>query len=251
MIKEGYSLVWNDEFEKDGPPDPEKWSFDVGNHQWYNGELQAYTNRKDNVYVKDGHLYIIARKQKDGEREYTSARVTTSGKKSWKYGYFEIKAKLPKGKGSWPAIWMLPDSQKQGRRWPECGEIDIMEHAGCNEDRIVFSLHSAKHNHTRNDTVQYSTTREVEGVCSSFHTYGMEWTPDFIKYYVDDILLCQYNKTDDKEDMTEAAWPYDQPFYLILNIAVGGSMGGEVDEKSLPYVMEVDYVRVYQKSILS
>lgn len=246
-IKEGYRLVWSDEFEYEGAPDSEKWNYDIGNHQWANNELQAYTNRPENVHVKDGKLIIRALKEKDGEREYTSARLITYGKQSWKYGYFEFRVKLPKGKGSWPAVWMLSDAIKEGAKWPRCGEIDIIEHAGKEENQLFFSLHSERHNHTRKDTKQYTVFKQYPGICEEFRVYAMDWTPEYIEFYVDGKSQCCFNKTDDKEDQSETAWPFDQPFYLLFNIAVGGSLGGEVFEEELPFVMEVDYVRVYQK----
>ncbi len=246
MVPKGYQLVWEDSFEYEGSLKQADWSCEVG-ERWANNEQQAYTDRQTNVCVKDGKLFLTARKEQQGIREYTSGRVTTAGKHSWQYGYFEIRAKLPSGHGSWPAIWMLPDSIKNGVRWPRCGEIDIMEHVGRMENKIWFSLHSERHNHTRKDTKQYTVIKDYEKVCTEFHTYGMEWTKDAIEFFVDGESACSYQKTDDTEDQSEAAWPFDQPFYLILNIAVGGGLGGEIDEASLPYQMEVDYVRVYQK----
>lgn len=242
-----YHLVWSEEFDYEGQPNPEKWNYDVGNHQWANRELQAYTDRENNVSVKDGKLVIRALKEKDGDRQYTSARMTTYDRQSWQYGYFEIRAKLPSGRGSWPALWFLPDDIRQGVRWPLCGEIDMMEHTVVNKDVLVYSLHSLKHNHTRNDVVQYSTSVRHPGVCEEFHVYGMEWTADYVEYFLDGESVCKYRKTDDKEDQTELAWPYDKPYYLIMNIAVGGMMGGPVTDEDLPFIMEVDYVRVYQK----
>jgi beta-glucanase (GH16 family) len=246
-LKPGYHLVWRDEFDYQGLPDASKWNYDLGNHQWANRELQAYTNRPENVYVKDGVLTVRALKERDGEREYTSARLVTYGRQSWQYGFFEIRAKLPKGKGSWPAAWMLSDAIVKGTPWPRCGEIDIMEHVGRREDRLLFSLHSDRHNHTRTDTVKYTKACNVEGVCNGFHDYQMEWTPEYIEFFVDGTSICSFHKADDPDDRTEASWPFDQPFYLIINIAVGGTMGGEVDEAALPYVLEIEHVRVYQK----
>jgi len=247
MIKEGYHLVWRDEFEYEGAPDPQKWNYDLGNQQWANRELQAYTDRPDNVFVKDGKLNIKAMKETDGEREYTSTRLITYGRQSWQYGMFEFRVRLPKGKGSWPVVWMLSDAIRTGTHWPKCGEIDIIEHTGKQENRLLFSLHSERHNHQRTDTKKYTEVGEYAGVCEEFHDYSMEWTPEFIEFYVDGISTCRFQKSDDLEDQTESSWPFDQSFYLILNIAVGGSLGGEVDEASLPYVMEVGHVRVYQK----
>jgi beta-glucanase (GH16 family) len=246
-LKQGYQLVWSDEFDYEGVPDPAKWNYDLGNHQWANRELQAYTNRPGNVYVKDGKLVIKAQKEKDGEREYTSTRLITYGKQSWQYGLFEFRVKLPKGKGSWPAVWMLSDSIKTGTPWPACGEIDIIEHTGAHENQLFFSLHSEGHNHRRKDAKQYTEFYDFVGVCEEYHDYSMEWTSEYVEFYVDGKSTCRYNKSDDQEDQSEVSWPFDQPFYLIFNIAVGGALGGDVDEASLPYQMEVDYVRVYQK----
>ena len=246
MIPTGYELVWEDNFDYSGSLREQDWSCEVGEH-WANNEQQAYTDRLQNVEVRDGKLHIQSLKETYGIREYTSGRINTYGKHSWQYGYFEIRAKLPEGHGSWPAIWMLPNSIHEGKPWPECGEIDIMEHIGRKQDDIWFSLHSGRHNHTRKDTQQYTVIKPYENMTTQFHTYGMEWTEDYIEFYVDGVSACVFRKADDTEDQTEHAWPFDQPFYLILNIAVGGGLGGEIDDTSLPYHMEVEYVRVYQK----
>lgn len=241
-----YELVWEDDFTYEGAPDGTKWNYDLGNHQWANQELQAYTDRPGNVSVRGGKLVIRALKEQDGERQYTSTRLTTFGRQSWQYGYFEIRAKLPAGGGSWPALWFLPDDIHQGVRWPLCGEIDMLEHSGQHPGDVFYSLHSQKHNHSLRDGVQYTTTIHREDICEDFHIYGMEWTPEHVEYFLDGESVCLYRKADDAEDQTEKAWPYDKPYYLILNIAVGG-LGGPVAEEALPFVMEVDYVRVYQK----
>jgi beta-glucanase (GH16 family) len=246
MIPEGYQLVWEDNFDYEGKLREEDWTYNVG-ERWANNEQQAYTDRLTNVYVKDGALHLVSLKEKQGIRDYTSGRVTTAGKHSWQYGYFEICAKLPTGRGSWPAIWMLPDSIGNGRHWPECGEIDIMEHIGRMEDKIWFSLHSDRHNHTRKDTKQYTVIKDYEKVCSEFHTYAIEWTEDAIEFFVDGESACIFRKSDDEEDQTQAAWPFDQPFHMILNIAVGGGLGGEIDESALPYHMEIKHVKIYQR----
>ncbi len=247
LLHKDYRLVWSDEFNYEGTPDPVKWSYDLGNHQWANRELQAYTDRPSNVSVKDGRLMIKAIKEQDGEREYTSTRLTTYGRQSWQYGLFEFRVKLPKGRGSWPAVWMLSDAIMEGTPWPLCGEIDIIEHAGREQDQLFFSLHSEKHNHTRKDTKRYTVFKEFPGVSDEFHDYHMEWTPEYLEFYVDGVSACRFSKDDDTEDQSISSWPFDQPFYLIFNIAVGGTMGGEVEETELPFVMEIEHVRVYQK----
>ncbi|WP_139904489.1 glycoside hydrolase family 16 protein [Clostridium thermarum] len=269
MNKRALKLVWSDEFDYEGRPDPEKWSYEVGNHQWPNNEAQAYTDRPANIRVEDGKMIITALKEQDGEREYTSAKLVTYGKASWKYGRIEVRAKLPGGRGAWPAIWMMPDSFHEGIDWPNCGEIDIMEFipnatnskifrmtsrqndmaSSFNPEKsiVLFSLHSELHNHSNKDTVQYThMTQEVETAATEFHTYGIDWTEDYIEFFVDDKPMVRYNKSDDNEDQSFRSWPFDQPFYLIMNIAVGGSLGGEIHDEDLPYVMEIESVKVYQ-----
>uniref|UniRef100_UPI004055D7A2 glycoside hydrolase family 16 protein n=1 Tax=Acetatifactor sp. TaxID=1872090 RepID=UPI004055D7A2 len=260
MNLKDYQLVWEDTFDYEGCPDPAKWNFEVGNHQWPNRELQAYTDRPTNVFVKDGKLVIRAIKEQDGEREYTSAKMNTFGRQSWTYGYFEFKVKIPSGVGSWPAIWMMPEHIRLPREeqekmgiapenmgWPNCGEIDIMEHIGRRQNYLLFSLHCKNHNHANPDTIQYTTGKQFnEDLSEDYHVYGMEWTEDYIEYFVDGESCCRYNKSDDP-NQSHDSWPFCKPFYLILNIAVGGGLGGPVTDEDLPFEMFVDYVRVYQK----
>lgn len=261
MHLENYQLVWEDDFDYEGCPDQSKWTFEVGNHQWPNRELQAYTNRETNVFIKDGNLVIRAVKEQDGEREYTSTKITTKGKKSWTYGYYEFRAILPKGVGSWPAIWMMPDSSsltdedkerfsltQEDLHWPNCGEIDIMEHVGRRQNNVLFSLHCKNHNHANPNTVHYTkATQFEEDLSTDYHIYAMEWTEDYIEYFVDGNSCCRYNKADDIVEKMHDSWPFDKPYYLIMNIAVGGGLGGPVADEDLPFEMIVDYVRVYQK----
>ena len=242
-MKQGYALVWADEFDREGRPDPDKWAFEVG-PKWANREEQAYTDRPDNAFVQDHQLHIRALRESRMGRNYTSARMTTYPHAAWQYGYFEIRAKIPCGVGSWPALWFMPVSSKQGVRWPLCGEIDMMEHTMLEPDTLVYSLHSEKINHTRPLERQRSTRVLSPGASKAFRVYGMEWTRDSIAYFLDGEPVCRYDRggTEDVE-----IWPFDQPFFLIMNIAVGGFMGGPIREADFPYEMIVDYVRVYQK----
>lgn len=236
-----YQLVWSDEFDYEGPPDPAKWGYELGAGGWGNDELQCYTDLLENAWVKDGCLHLQAIKTDNG---YTSARLTTYGKKSWKYGRVEFRAKLPKGKGSWPALWMLPDDIHKGVPWPLCGEIDIMEHVGKDEDRIHVSLHTDLYNHVLN--TQRTHFEPLENATQSYHTYAMEWTEQAIEFFYDGRSVAKFVKGENGSDITERGWPFDKPYFILMNIAVGGFWGGPVDDNRLPFVMEVDYVRVYQ-----
>ena len=234
------SLVWSDEFDADGMPDSEKWAYDVGGNGWGNNELQYYTEEdSDNVEVKDGHLIITARQEKFGDNPYTSAKLVTQGKAEWQYGRIVVSARLPEGKGTWPAIWMLPDVEKLD--WPEDGEIDIMEHVGYDPGVVHGTVHTDAYNHRKG--TQVGEQVQVPDFNTAFHEYAIEWTPEEIRWYLDGE---QYHSF--QNEGNEAAWPFDKPFYLILNLAVGGDWGGTegVDPDIWPQSMEVDYVRVYK-----
>ncbi|ERJ11606.1 glycoside hydrolase family 16 protein [Haloplasma contractile] len=243
-----YSLVWEDQFDYEGKPDPNKWHLETGGHGFGNAEKQYYTDCIENAYVKEGKLTIVAKKEDYKNNNYTSAKLSTNGIDSWQYGRFEIKAKLPKGQGTWPAIWMLSDAFKGGRRWPLCGEIDIMEHVGRDQDKIHFSLHSEKYNH--NKKTQLTDFHHIEGVSETFKIYTVEWTPEYIRFLVDNTPYKTFYKAENNcnNDTDEVCWPFDQPFYLILNIALGGFLGGRIDDAIFPQKLEVDYVRIYQKN---
>ena len=232
--------AWADEFDYAGKPDPAKWGYDLGGGGWGNNELQYYTDRIDNASVGDGVLTITARKEPFGERGYTSARLVSKGKGDFRYGRFEARAKLPSGRGTWPAIWMLPTDWKYGD-WPRSGEIDIMEHVGFDPGRVHISVHTQAYNHVAG--TQKTATRLVEGVMDGFHRYRVDWTPDAIRGYIDDVPMFEFRNEGTGPD----AWPFDQRFHWLLNVAVGGNWGGQkgVDEAVFPARMQVDYVRVY------
>lgn len=242
---EGYTLVWNDEFDEssDGLPLTSKWWYETAEPGWVNNELQTYiAGRKGDIVtadVSDGTLKIRA--IKDGNRIY-SARINTTS--NWTYGYFEARLKLPKGKGTWPAFWMMP-SVWSG--WPDGGEIDIMEHVGCVPTEVSSSIHCKSYYHAIN--TQKTAARKVPGVMDEFHTYALEWTETYIKTYVDGEVLFYYNPDDYPQGRTANTWPFNKPFELKLNLAWGGDWGGMygVDESALPATYEIDYVRVFQK----
>jgi len=234
-------LVWSEEFNYSGLPDTSKWSYDVGGHGWGNNELEYYTrNRRENARVESGNLVIEARKEKWENQEYTSARLVTKWKADWKYGRIEVRAKIPAGLGSWPAIWMLASTNPL--EWPDDGEIDIMEHVGYDQGRIHGSIHCKKYNHVIG--TQKTATVMVPDCSTSFHVYGLQWTADSIKIMVDDNVYFRFANEHTGKD----AWPFDQPFHILLNIAVGGNWGGQkgVDDKIFPIRMEIDWIRVYQ-----
>jgi beta-glucanase (GH16 family) len=241
----GFQLVWNDEFDNAGLPDPKKWGYDVGGHGWGNQELQYYTeNRKENARVENGKLIIEAKMENFQGSSFTSARLITKNRGDWTYGRFEIKAKIPYGKGTWPAIWMLPTVWNLGNGgWPDNGEIDIMEHVGYNPGVIHASTHCNKYVHSKN--TQKTGTTQVLDAMTAFHTYTIEWTESEIKAYVDD----KHYFTSVNENRGWEYWPFYKDFHLILNIAVGGTWGGAqgIDPNVFPQKMEVEYVRVYKK----
>lgn len=233
--------IWADEFDYEGLPDPAKWGYDIGGHGWGNNELQYYTNDIKNAGVADGILTITAIKENKEGKEYTSARLVTKNKGDFLYGRFEIKAKLPTGKGTWPAIWMLPTDWEYGG-WPKSGEIDIMEHVGYDQNRVHITVHTEAYNHSIG--TQVGKSRIVSTASTEFHLYRVDWTPKEIKGYIDDVLLFTFPN----ERKGSATWPFDKRFHLLLNIAVGGNWGGAqgVDPEVFPASMEVDYVRVYK-----
>jgi beta-glucanase (GH16 family) len=241
-----YRLVWADEFNYRGLPDRTKWSYDVGGHGWGNKELQFYTERrKANARVERGSLIIEARRDNWSGHEYTSARLVSKANGNWTYGRFEIRAKLPSGDGVWPAIWMLPTEKSYGG-WPNSGEIDIMEQVGFEPHVVHASVHTKAYNHPIKTHKTAST--EVSNATTAFNVYAVEWTPEEIRGYVNERQYFTFKNerlTNSAADYKE--WPFDRPFHLLLNIAVGGTWGGAhgVDESIWPQRMEIDYVRVY------
>lgn len=232
-------LVWADEFASVGEPDQKKWAYDAADSGKYNQELQVYTSSRANSNVKDGMLTISALKNSAGA--WSSARLYTKGRADWTYGYIEVRAKLPAGKGTWPAIWMMPSNDTYGG-WPNSGEIDIMEYVGFDPDKIHTSAHTESFNHRIG--TQKTRYAYVKDVCTEFHTYAIEWSAKGIFWYVDDkpyYFFLNQNKT-------TAEWPFDKPFFIILNVAMGGSWGGMngMDNSLTKADMIVDYVRVYQ-----
>lgn len=238
-VPEGYKLVWNDEFNEGTEPGGEWW-YETGAGGWGNNELQnyvaGYQGTDQLASVKDGILTITAKKI--GSTVY-SIRMNTN--KSWKYGYFEARLKLPTGKGTWPAFWMMP---KNFTAWPADGEIDIMEEVGYRPNYVSSAIHCTSYNHS----IGTEKTKEVylPSAQTEYHVYALEWTEDYIRTYVDGVELFYF--ANDKKGNKDT-WPFNAPFYLKLNLAWGGNWGGAqgVDEAALPATYQIDYVRVFQK----
>ena len=256
-----YQLVWADEFENEGKPDPANWAYEYGFIR--NNEKQYYTDSLKNVRVTDGHLIIEARKEKIANAkfksedykdkswlqyipkidtaQYTSASLTTIDLAEWTYGKIEVKAKLPGGVGQWPAIWML-GANREEVGWPKCGEIDIMEHVGFNKDSIFGTIHTQAYNHMIG--TQRGKKIFIDKPYDTFHIFSLEWTPEKMDFLLDGVV---YNHIKNEHKSTDE-WPFDQPFHLKLNIAIGGGLGGQkgIDDSVFPQQMVIDYVKVYQ-----
>ena len=237
---DGYKLVWADEFDVDGAPNPKNWTYELMRKGQVNNEEQEYVNSLDNAWVEDGVLHIKA--IKEGER-ITSARMITRGKQSWLYGKVEASIKLPKGKGVWPAFWMMPEKRTYGG-WPNSGEIDILEFVGYMRGVVHGSVHTGKYHHMIG--TQKGTNTPLESCSDEFHTYSLEWSPERIDIAVDGNVYFSFENDGAGDTGT---WPFNHPFYIIMNVAFGGGWGGAegVDYSVLPCTMEVDWVRVYQR----
>lgn len=237
-----FKLVWSDEFKYTGLPDSAKWNYDVGGHGWGNQELQFYTDKRSaNARVENGELIIEAKKEPWQGLNYTSARLVTKGKAAWQYGKIAVRAKLPQGRGSWPAIWLLGTNTPL--RWPDDGEIDIMEHVGFDPGKIHASIHCKKYYFSIG--TQKTATTMVRDCSDKFHVYAAECDQESIQLSVDDKVYFNFQN----EHNGYEAWPFDNRMYLLLNIAVGGSWGGQqgVDDAIWPQRMTIDYVRVYNR----
>jgi beta-glucanase (GH16 family) len=239
-VPQGYTLVWQDEFDDSRMPDTKKWYYETGGGGWGNNELENYipgfSGTDTCAFISNGILNIVAKKVGN---QILSIRMNTND--SWTYGYFEARMKIPVGKGTWPAFWMLP---KNFKTWPDDGEIDIMEHVGYDPNNIVCTIHCKAYNHGIG--TQKGATKFVSTAQTDFHVYAVEWTADYIYGYVDGVRYFTFanDKTGNKN-----TWPFNVPFYLKLNLAWGGDWGGAqgVDETKLPATYQIDYVRVYQK----
>ena len=247
----GWTLAWSDEFNgPDGsPPDPSKWTYDMGAKGWGNKELECYTNRLQNAQIKGGNLVITAQDENitcsDGvSSAYTSARLKTQGLFSQAYGRFEASIKIPKGQGMWPAFWMLGDDIGSVG-WPKAGEIDIMENIGKEPGTVHGSLHGPSTVKRTSDTTALFSLPAGQSFADTFHLYAVEWEPGVVRFYVDKNLYATFTSS---QWPAGGTWVFDHPFFIILNVAVGGFWPGSPDSTTVfPQQMLVDYVRVYTK----
>ncbi len=257
-IVDGWVPTWCEEFNYEGKPDESIWNYQVGGNGWGNGEHQYYT-KGENVEVKDGFLHIIARKEKYGGKEYTSSRINTSGKADFKYGRFDIRAKLPRTRGSWPAIWMMPTKGVYGG-WPRSGEIDIMEHSATYAlNHYMGTIHTKAYHHSigtqkGSDYIKYDKYHPGgTNLVDDFHVYSIIWEPGSITWLFDDYPYYKLTAAELYKPSIEPyeAWPFDQEFHFLLNVAIGGGMGGSIDPNFSVDEMVVDYVHVYQKDYVT
>lgn len=241
------NLVLEDDFDIDGELNTDLWNFDIGDGTaqgipgWGNNELQFYTNRTENISVENGYLLITAQREDFNGSQYTSARIQTKGKFQQKYGRFETRMRLPYGQGIWPAFWLLGEDS-DGSVWPQIGEIDIMEYRGQNPTVVLGTVHGP--GYSAGESISKSYTLSNDRFDTGFHVFGIEWGPNYINYYVDDVLYNQITPED-----VPGEWVFnDRPFYIIINMAVGGSfVGNPNSETEFPQTLLVDYVRVYQQ----
>jgi beta-glucanase (GH16 family) len=255
----GWVPTWCEEFNYEGAVNPAKWRHQVAGGGFGNQELQYYTSRSQNAIVDGNKLIITAIKENYQSHAYTSAKIWTQGVKNWKYGKFEMRAKMPSTGGTWPAFWMMPKSINYAgystspinNGWPNSGEIDIMEYVGNNPTTLLGTIHTGKYNHTTGTQIGFS--RVVAAMSTTFNTYSITWNETSISWYVNDLKYgtTTFNAGANTDVETYMAWPFDQEFYMILNLAIGGGLGGTVDPAFVSDTFEIDYVRVFQKDYVT
>ncbi|MBN1411646.1 MAG: glycoside hydrolase family 16 protein [Spirochaetales bacterium] len=241
--KEDWQLVWNDEFEGEGLADPAKWTYEVWKPGKFNNELNSSTKRVENCRQEKGNLVVEARMDNFEGSKYSAARIKSKYKGDFLYGKFEFRAKLPRGRGTWAALWALPTNEKKhGVGWPSCGEVDVMECVGYLPDQIQTTIHTAKYNHKQGNDIH--EIEVVPDMYDEFHSYIWYWYPDRMEIAVDDKVIMVY----EDEGSGWLAWPFDTKCYLIINLVIGGDWGGVegVDDTIFPTAMYVDYVRIFQ-----
>ncbi len=239
-----YVCVWKDEFDSSNKIDLDKWEFSVGGHGWGNGELQYYTdNRDENIMICNNKLVIRSNYESWQGNQFTSAKIIS--KESWKYGKIRVRAKIPLAVGTWPTIWMLPISY-DGTNWPYCGEVDIVEHFGHTRGEIFFSLHSGEYNFYKNN--KFHKRIQINEKINNFNIYELEWNEESMIFSVND-KVCYVAKKSECKNFNSQEWPFDNHFRLIINLAVGGYEAGKkgIDIDKWPQDFIIDYVHVYQQ----
>lgn len=236
-----YKLVFEENFDVDGAPNPEIWTHEVG-EKWANNESQCYVDDREHSFVKDGKLNIIATCNEKSPCKYQSARINTKDKKHFMYAKFVVRAKMPKGRGAWPAIWFLGTTTEEKRWWPKCGEIDLLEYAGNRPESVSCAIHTAAYNHKIN--TDKGIRVPLADASDTFHDYILDWTNEYLSFQIDDQEIFRVDKM---ANDTDDEWPFDKPYYMILNLAVGGWYGGPIFDEDFPFHFQVDSIKVYQK----
>ena len=236
-----YKLVFEETFNVDGDLNKNNWNHEVGT-KWANNESQCYVDDLEHCFIKDGKLVLKATIHENEPCKYRSARVNTYGKKEFTYGKFVFRAKMPKGKGAWPALWFMGNISTNRVGWPLCGEIDLLEFAGNRPGKVTCAIHTATYNHKIK--TDKGTTYKLPDASEQFHDYILIWTKEHLQFFVDDVKIFQVDK--EKGD-TVKEWPFDQPYYIIMNLAVGGWYGGPIEDKDLPFQLEIESIKVYQQ----
>jgi beta-glucanase (GH16 family) len=232
--------IFQEDFSKDGKINQQHWNIEVGT-KWANNESQCYVENDNNGYIKDGLLHLVATLNQGSECTYQSTRINTRGKFEFQYGRLTIRAKMPKGRGAWPALWLMGNTDKNRVRWPLCGEIDLVEFAGNRPGIITCAIHTDTYNHRIN--TDKGTSIPVPDASVQFHDYTLDWTTNYLSFQIDGK---EFFKVEKMENDRVNEWPFDQPYYLIINLAVGGWYGGKIVDEDLPYHMEIASIKIEQ-----
>lgn len=232
--------IYFEDFQIDGKINENHWNIEVGN-KWANNESQCYVNDSSNGYIKDGKLHLVASLHDREHCKYQSTRINTRGKIEFQYGKLTIRAKMPKGRGAWPALWLMGNTDKNRVRWPLCGEIDLVEFAGNRPGIITCAIHTESYNHRIK--TDKGTRISVPDASEQFHDYTLDWTKDYLSFQIDQK---EFFRVEKQEGDTVNEWPFDQLYYVIINLAVGGWYGGKIVDEDLPYHMEIDSIKIEQ-----
>lgn len=233
--------IFLEDFKQNGPINQDHWNVQVGT-KWANNESQCYVDSEKNGYIKEGKLHLVATLNPESECKYQSARLNTKGKLEYQYGRLTIRAKMPKGRGAWPALWLMGNTSQNPVRWPLCGEIDLVEFAGNKPGIITCAIHTESYNHRIK--TDKGTSISVPDASDAFHDYTLDWTKDSLSFQIDGK---EFFRVDKNENDTIKEWPFDQPYYLIINLAVGGWYGGKIVDEDLPYHLEIESIKIEQE----